>query len=110
MAELEERVARPLVLVAGMLDTKDSDGFLDPFRGLARHVHAVPIAGAVASRTADEVAAAARRSGIPATAHASLDAALAAVQAGEAGPPRVLIAGSLYLAGEALAHNGTLPR
>jgi dihydrofolate synthase/folylpolyglutamate synthase len=112
MAELEERVPRPLVLVSGMLDTKDSDGFLDAFRGLAEHVHAVPIAHAEHSRSAAEVAATARRVGIAATAHGSLTEALAAVAAGSDAvrPPRVLITGSLYLAGEVLALNGTLPR
>jgi dihydrofolate synthase/folylpolyglutamate synthase len=110
VAELEERVARPLVLVVGMLDTKDSDRFLEAFRGLARHVHAVPVTESAHSRSAEEVAAIARRAGIPATAYAGLGEALAAVEAGDDGPPRVLITGSLYLAGEVLAHNGTLPR
>jgi dihydrofolate synthase/folylpolyglutamate synthase len=110
MAELEERVPRPLVLVVGMLDSKDSDGFLDPFRGLARHVHAVPVAHSAHSRSPDEVADAARRIGIAATAHGGLGEALQAVESRGGEPPRVLITGSLYLAGEALAHNGTLPR
>jgi dihydrofolate synthase/folylpolyglutamate synthase len=110
LAELEERVPRPLVLVAGMLDTKDSDGFLDAFRGLAEHVHAVPIAHAEHSRGAEEVATIARRVGIAATAHRDVAAALGAISATAGPPPRVLITGSLYLAGEVLALNGTLPR
>ncbi len=43
LAEIEERVPRPLVLVAGMMATKDADGFLACFPDLARHVFAVPI-------------------------------------------------------------------
>ena len=43
LADLEERVSRPLVLVVGMLSTKDSEGFLRNFSGLARRVIAVPI-------------------------------------------------------------------
>src|SRR5215204_1834563 len=45
LADLEERVSRPLVLIVGMLATKDCDGFLRNFAGLARRVIAVPIVG-----------------------------------------------------------------
>ena len=64
LAELEDRKPRPLILVAGMLSTKDSDGFLLNFAGLAREVHAVPIAGNTASRPPEEVAEAARHAGL----------------------------------------------
>src|SRR5260370_9046373 len=43
LADLEERVPRPLVLVVGMLSTKDIEGFLLNFTGLARALIAVPI-------------------------------------------------------------------
>ena len=43
LGDLEERVPRPLVLIVGMLTTKDSAGFLRNFAGLARRVIAVPI-------------------------------------------------------------------
>ena len=43
LADLEERVSRPLVLIVGMLSTKDCAGFLKNFSGLARRVIAVPI-------------------------------------------------------------------
>ncbi len=43
LADLEERVSRPLVLIVGMLSTKDSEGFLRNFSGLARRVIAIPI-------------------------------------------------------------------
>ncbi len=43
LADLEERVSRPLVLIVGMLSTKDSEGFLRNFAGLARRIIAVPI-------------------------------------------------------------------
>lgn len=107
--ELEERVTRPLVLVVGMINTKDSEGFLDAFAGMAAHVHAVPIEGNPNSRTAEEVAQAALHAGIPATTHPDLASALKAI-AGQPGPaPRVLITGSLYLAGVVLAENDTPP-
>ena len=44
VADLEERVSRPLVLVVGMLSSKDCAGFLNNFTGLASRIVAVPIA------------------------------------------------------------------
>jgi dihydrofolate synthase/folylpolyglutamate synthase len=109
LAELEERVSRPLVLVAGLLATKDADGFLACFTGLARHVFAVPVP-AESARAPEAVAASARRAGLSAETAPSIQAALDRVGALELEtPPRVLITGSLYLAGQALAANGTPP-
>src|SRR5947207_339329 len=71
IADLEERVSRPLILVVGMLATKDSMGFLKAFAGLARRVVAVPIRDQEKSLPAFAVADAARMLGIPA--HASGD-------------------------------------
>jgi dihydrofolate synthase / folylpolyglutamate synthase len=109
IAELEERASRPLVLVAGMLATKDTDGFLACFSGLARHLFAVPVAGEN-TRKPEEIAAAATRVGHTAETATSFEDALdkTAALPLEA-PPRVLITGSLYLAGEVLAVNGTPP-
>ncbi|WP_454811540.1 bifunctional folylpolyglutamate synthase/dihydrofolate synthase [Labrys neptuniae] len=111
LAELEERRPRPLVLVTGMLTTKDSDGFLHNFAGLAREVHTVPIEHSAASRSPEAVAEAARQAGLAAQAHGSLQSALEAI-ASEVFPvaPRVVLTGSLYLAGEVLAFNGTAPK
>ena len=110
LAELEERVSRPLVLVVGMLGTKDTDGFLACFAGLARHVFAVPVPAEIA-RTPQEVAAAATEVGLAAQPTASVEDALSRVDALKLEmPPRVLITGSLYLAGAVLAANGTPPR
>ncbi len=109
LAELEEKVPRPLVLVAGLLFTKDADGFLACFSGLARHLFAVPVPAETA-RTPEQVAASAARAGLMAETAPSVEAALDRVQAlGLEMPPRVLITGSLYLAGQVLALNGTPP-
>lgn len=110
LADLEERVSRPLILVVGMLSTKDSEGFLRNFSGLARRVIAVPIHQDKAM-TAEAVADKARDVGIPSIAVDSVETALSsAARLDLELPPRILITGSLYLAGEVLAANGTPPR
>ncbi len=110
MADFEERRPRPLVMVVGMLGTKDSAGFLGPFAGLAQEVFTVPMPSQTAARSSREVAAIAMAAGLPATACDSIEAALGAITARDwEQPPRVLICGSLYLAGEVLAANGTPP-
>lgn len=101
---------RPFHLVIGMLDTKDSAGFLKPFAERATSLYAVPITGhahhapAVLTAQADAI-------GLPATATADVADALTRIARGadRAKPPVVLIAGSLYLAGEVLAANGFTP-
>ncbi len=110
LGDLEERVPRPLVLIVGMLATKDSAGFLRNFSGIARRIIAVPIPNQEKTLSGETVAEAARAAGIPAESQATLHDALAAAHALQLMPaPRILIAGSLYLAGEVLALNGTLP-
>ncbi|MEP3045282.1 MAG: folylpolyglutamate synthase/dihydrofolate synthase family protein [Roseibium sp.] len=112
MGEQEERSPRPLYLVSGMLTTKDPVGFFRPFHGLVRHVGTVPISSTMTARTPEDLADLARCAGLDATPFPSLDAALAdvaACSANDGEPPRILICGSLYLAGEALARNGMAP-
>jgi dihydrofolate synthase/folylpolyglutamate synthase len=110
LADLEERVSRPLVLIVGMLASKDCAGFLSNFTGLARRMIAVPVPGAEKGLTAEAVADAARAIGLPATSRDNLDEALEAARKLDLEPPpRILITGSLYLAGEVLRENGTLP-
>jgi dihydrofolate synthase / folylpolyglutamate synthase len=109
LADLEERVSRPLILVVGMLATKDREGFLRNFAGLTRRVIAVPIhqENAVPAQT---IAEAAHNVGIPALATDGIANAMAAItQLNLEVPPRILVIGSLYLAGEVLAANDTPP-
>jgi dihydrofolate synthase / folylpolyglutamate synthase len=109
LADLEERVSRPLVLVVGMLSTKDCEGFLRNFSGLARRVITVPIHQDKAVPAA-ELAEVARKVDIPALARDDVESALVVAGKLDLEPaPRILIIGSLYLAGEALAANGTPP-
>ncbi|MGQ3674820.1 bifunctional folylpolyglutamate synthase/dihydrofolate synthase [Xanthobacter sp. TB0139] len=107
LCELEERCPRPLVLVLGMLTTKDARAFLAPFAGLAREAICVPMPGEHAGRPPEEVAAVAAGLGIPVRVAHGVGEALASLARTSAAPPRVLICGSLYLAGAVLEANGT---
>ena len=111
LADLEERVSRPLILVVGMLASKDCEGFLKNFAGLARRLIAVPVPGAEKGMPSEAVADIARAIGISATSRDNLAEALDAARKLDLDPPpRILITGSLYLAGDVLRENGTLPR
>ncbi|MFN3959302.1 MAG: bifunctional folylpolyglutamate synthase/dihydrofolate synthase [Parvularculaceae bacterium] len=101
-ADFEERNSRPLILIAGMQQNKDADGFFAAFSGLASTVFAVQ-ANHSGARTPDDVASAAERAGIPAYPCGSLHEAARLARGG--GAARVLICGSLYLAGEVLRDN-----
>jgi dihydrofolate synthase / folylpolyglutamate synthase len=96
---------RPLDLVVGMLNTKDSRGFLDPLGPLVRRLAAVTIPGEANALAADGVVAVAAAAGIAASPAASLTEAVSGLAAAEP-TGRVLICGSLYLAGVVLAENG----
>jgi dihydrofolate synthase/folylpolyglutamate synthase len=105
-ADLEERAPAPLTLVCGMLSNKDYAGFLRCFRGLARGVWAVDIPGAQAGLPGAALAEAARAAGLAAEAAPSVAGAVAAAAAATGPGGRVLICGSLYLAGSVLRENG----
>lgn len=109
-ADLGERSDVPLVLVTGLLGTKDAEGFLRNFVGLARGLVAVPIAGQMAARPAEEIAAIAAEVGLNAQVASSVEAAIEGLaDTIFEQPPRILICGSLYLVGAVLTANGTPP-
>lgn len=101
MADLEEKSAKPLVLISGMQENKDADGFFAAFAGLASSVFTVQAAHSGA-RTAMSVAEAAERAGLPAHPCAALEEAVRHARGAGGKPLRILICGSLYLAGEIL--------
>src|SRR5476651_886818 len=111
LGDLEERVSRPMVVIVGMMGNKDAESFLANFAGLTRHIIAVQIPDHDNAMALDTLADAARRLGMRVETCAGVEAALRSLTrlAYEA-PPRILITGSLYLAGHVLAANGTLPK
>jgi len=110
LGDLEERVSRPLVVIAGMMANKDASGFLANFAGLTRHIIAVEIPGRALGMPPDRLADAARAFGMRVEIAPSVEAALQALsRLAYETPPRILITGSLYLAGHVLSQNGTPP-
>ena len=96
---------RPTHLICGMLNTKDVTGFMAPLAAVAQSLHAVSIPVQSATLTASDTATAARAAGLPAHEADSVPAALATITAKDP-EARILICGSLYLAGEILKTNG----
>ncbi len=103
LADMDERDERPLVIIAGFSPNKDVKAWCSQFSGLARRLIAVEFkSGRGGSLPAKEVAALARAAGVMADTASGLIPAMKNA-AKEHPAPRVLIGGSLYLAGEALA-------
>lgn len=111
IADLEDRNPRPLYLICGMLQTKDAQSFFSVFRGLARSVTTVAIPGDPASQGAGQLYDAASAVGLDAYPAPSVEDALLQIEGrsemenGEL-PPRIIICGSLHLAGVVLRENG----
>ena len=110
LGDLEERVSRPLVVIVGMMANKDASAFLANFAGLTRHIIAVPIPDRDKAMPPDRLADAARALGMRVEVSGGVEAALHSLaRLAYEVPPRILITGSLYLAGHVLAANGTPP-
>jgi len=111
---LDAEAKTPLHLVMGMLNSKDPAAFLEKLKPYVTSLRTVAIPGEEASLGADELAALAMGLGISASPSDSVSQALDEIARTEDGPwdgpgngeGRVLIAGSLYLAGKVLAENG----
>jgi dihydrofolate synthase / folylpolyglutamate synthase len=111
IGDLEERVSRPLVVIVGMMGNKDAGGFLANFAGLTRHIIAVPIPRRDNAMPPERLVDATRALGMRVETADSVEAALRSLaRLAYEVPPRILITGSLYLAGHVLSANGTPPR
>ena len=110
IAELEERVPRPLVLIAGMLTTKDPAGFFRPFAGLARHAMTVPVPDSDAGFAAEALAAIAMEADVPARPIADVATALRARPARPATARRASSSAARSISpASVLRENGPLP-
>ncbi len=104
-ATLARMPKRPTHLICGMLNTKDVAGYLRPLAPHAQSLAAVSIPGEKNTLPAAQTQSAARAAGLAATTADSVLAALTAIAATDP-TSRVLICGSLYLAGQVLRDNG----
>jgi dihydrofolate synthase/folylpolyglutamate synthase len=89
-----------------MMNSKAVEEFLKPLAPLAQSLHSVAIPGEANSLSAEAAAGEARAAGFEARPVHDVTEALARIAAGADEPGRVLICGSLYLAGRVLADNG----
>ncbi|MBV7377449.1 bifunctional folylpolyglutamate synthase/dihydrofolate synthase [Maritimibacter dapengensis] len=106
LAEALERLPdKPLHLVCGMLNTKDVVGYMRPLASRAATLTAVAIPGEAATLPADETAKAAREAGMATETAPDVEAAIERITETAPGA-RILICGSLYLAGQVLRDNG----
>jgi dihydrofolate synthase / folylpolyglutamate synthase len=102
MIDLQRRNPKPLVLVWGMLNTKDASAFLKPLAGIATAAFTLAIPGEANALSAETLRLACEKLGLQARACDSLEHALKLALT-EISPARILICGSLYLAGHVLA-------
>ena len=104
-ATLARMTRRDTHLICGMLNTKDVLGYMQPLAAQATTLTAVSIPGEKNTLPAEVTRDAAKAAGIPATTAPSVAQALSAITAKDP-TARVLICGSLYLAGSVLRENG----
>jgi dihydrofolate synthase/folylpolyglutamate synthase len=100
---------KPLHLIFGALAARDPAEFLAPLASHADYLHGIAIPGEETTLQADAAVSAAKSVGMAASAAASVSDALIAIGQTTAEPGRILICGSLYLAGAVLAQNETPP-
>lgn len=105
--ELNSKDPRPLIVITGMLDTKDAGGFLSHFAPLAERAIAIPVLSSDAGIAPQELKTILEREGFLAKCAPSVAESVASITERR---PRILITGSLYVAGDTLAANGTPPR
>ena len=101
LAEFDERVPRPVQVIWGMMETKDAQRYIAPFKGLVERIYTVPIPGEPNAFQSEPLAEMARAEGLDAIPVNSVQEALLQSASGQE-PARVLICGSLYLAGHVL--------
>jgi len=102
----KEPAPLPLYLVFGMLTTKDASGFLRPLARHATAARAVPFPAGHSAYTPEQACAKAADVGLECAPSNDIGAALEDLLVTQPAPMRILICGSLYLAGEVLTRNG----
>jgi dihydrofolate synthase / folylpolyglutamate synthase len=102
LKDLNAKNPKPLIMIWGMLNTKHPGGFIANFMGVAERVIAISIPGELNTIAADDLALIAKQNGVASSPAPTLEKAFE--QAAVLHPaPRIIICGSLYLAGHVLA-------
>jgi dihydrofolate synthase/folylpolyglutamate synthase len=107
LTDMERARPAPLVLIMGMMNTRSPSAVLAPFAGMAERIITLTIPGETNAHDAGYIADEANKAGFAATPAKSIEAALKS--AATTPNARVVISGSLYLAGQVLLKNGTFP-
>jgi dihydrofolate synthase/folylpolyglutamate synthase len=107
LKDLNARAPATTILICGLFTNKDLDGIMAALAPAANQLIAIPVTGARASAAPEKIAACAAGLGLPASTAPTLQDALAMAQS-NAPSARIVICGSLHLAGEALHHFGLM--
>ncbi|WP_413154243.1 bifunctional folylpolyglutamate synthase/dihydrofolate synthase [Bartonella sp. cb54] len=108
ITQWKKKLNRPIVMVVGMLNTKDAVGYFRPLANIVDKVYTISLIGNDASICPTTLAKSAQKAGLFASPQASLQDALRKINS-EHQKATVLIGGSLYLAGDILRDNKTPP-
>ena len=108
LAAREEAIERPIFMICGMINTKDAVGYFRPYEGLVRHVFTVPVPSSDAGVDPALLAAQAAQAGLSSEPVHSVENAIRLL--GDTWDdleraPRIVICGSVYLAGDVLRDN-----
>lgn len=102
----EEKQDRPLFLISGMTKGRDSARFFEPLKPFVHYICGVLVEAEASSHTASYITNAARSIGIEAESYSSVEEAILFLATLSQPPARILVCGSLYLAGMVLEANG----
>lgn len=102
---LEEQEKIPTYMIFGMTRGRDCTSFLNFFVGKIKHLAGVLIEAEPSSYSGDFIEKESAKLGIPSSSHDSIDEALYTIIEKETGVARIIVCGSLYLAGDILNKN-----
>jgi dihydrofolate synthase / folylpolyglutamate synthase len=102
---LKSFAEKPVHIITGLINTKDPAGFLTPLKEHAMSLTAIMIPGEDASLKAEDINEVAQKIGFNTRPASSVTEAINRIVAENKSPARILICGSLYLAGIILKDN-----
>ncbi|MEN2495076.1 MAG: Folylpolyglutamate synthase [Hyphomicrobiaceae bacterium hypho_1] len=107
LADLQDRTFKPIYLITGLLNNKDAQNFFKPFLGLVKEIHTVPIPNSTMAMDTKLLANHAKSAGLTTFTANDVRSAITSIEESQDGPKRILVCGSLHLAGSILAESDT---